>query len=67
MSGDELLNKKQVADALCVSSATISAWLMKRKPGFPRGFKLGTAKNAPRRWRAGVINDYIKEQERSAA
>lgn len=69
MSNDEdkILTTKDVAKKFKVAPGTVSNWVGGTKPDFPKGFKIGTGRNASRRWRESVLDKYIAECERIAA
>ncbi|WP_299076620.1 hypothetical protein [uncultured Paraglaciecola sp.] len=66
-SDDELLTPDEVAEICKVTTGTVANWISGRRPDFPKGFKLGSGPSAPRRWRRGVINQYLRDLEQSAA
>ena len=60
---DELLTPAEAAKKLKVGTDTLEGWRAKRIG--PAWIKLGDGKRAPVRYRAAVIEQYLKEREQS--
>lgn len=65
--GDELVDKEWIANQLDVSPSTVANWVSDKSHPMPKGFKLGSGKCSPRRWRRRVIESWLADLEKDAA